>query len=203
MIAPQPHPSADPERQEQLSQTANKDSEFYQKFIEGLAMFWVNLLIIVIFATMVFFFRDNDNWNGLDLESDWFDCFYFSFTTMTTIGYGDISPKSSLGKGICIIQQIIVLFQIANVLTKVVVEKPLKIRFRSLQRRRSESDFQSTPMDRIGRRRIHSCQLDYHYRASSTVDQSNSNNNTSIHHSPFLIRNGQSIEIEFPLPPNY
>ena len=66
-----------------------------------------------------------------------------------------------------------------------------------------------TPMDRIGRRRVQSCQLDYstaqratdrfHHKSSSSSSLSSSNPTTTP---PIQINHrGQLIEIEFPMPP--
>ena len=189
-------PNQDTPKPDTHTQPDPEKKTIYKQFIEGLAIFWVNLLLITIFATIVYFYRGEENWNGLDEEtSDWFDCFYFSFTTMTTIGYGDISPASSLGKGICIVQQIIVLFQIANVISKMAIEKPIRVKFRPfLRRRQSDPELDnSTAMQRIGRRRVQSCQLDYH------TSERLSRKSFLV---PVRINHGESVEIELPLPPD-
>ena len=77
---------------------------------------------------------------------------------MTTIGYGDISPKVYKTKIICIFQQLIVLFELANFFSKVIIQKPLKIKIR----KRKMSKLVPTIGEKIGRqRRFNSCQLDY------------------------------------------
>tara|TARA_Y100001934_G_C11957539_1_gene587904 strand:- start:10 stop:516 length:507 start_codon:yes stop_codon:yes gene_type:complete len=125
---------------------------------DGIVLFIVNIMIIFTFATLYFVNKHPDNWNGIDEHSIWFDFCYFSFTTMTTIGYGDISPKSDKAKLMCMIQQLIVLFQIANFVSKVVTEKKFKIRVR----RKKKKDKNNSVSDKIGkRRRYNSCQLDY------------------------------------------
>ena len=86
-------------------------------------IFLVNILFVIFFSIIYFFIRDEKNWNGLDQNSLWYDAFYFSFTTMTTIGYGDISPKSSLAKTFCIVQQLMVLFQLVNFLSSAAVKQ--------------------------------------------------------------------------------
>ena len=45
--------------------------------------------------------------------NDYFDCFYFSITSQTTVGYGDIIPASFLGKTITAIQVIFGYFYLA------------------------------------------------------------------------------------------
>ena len=44
------------------------------------------------------------------------DMFYFSFITLTTIGYGDFSPTSALGQRVAIIQGLIGQFYLAIVM---------------------------------------------------------------------------------------
>ena len=73
---------------------------------------FVHLLLIFIFAGIYYGMRGNENFNGMDSTSSFFDALYFSFTTASSVGYGDISPKSSKAKGTVMIQQTIVILQL-------------------------------------------------------------------------------------------
>lgn len=42
------------------------------------------------------------------------DPFYFSFTTMSSVGYGDISPKNDMAKLMVMTQQIVMLGELAK-----------------------------------------------------------------------------------------
>ena len=44
------------------------------------------------------------------------DPFYFSFTTMSTAGYGDFSPKNDFAKVIVMIQQFVIMGEILSIL---------------------------------------------------------------------------------------
>jgi hypothetical protein len=50
-------------------------------------------------------------------EEFWFtsliDPFYFSFTTMSSVGYGDFSPKTNRAKVVVMSQQTLILIEIA------------------------------------------------------------------------------------------
>lgn len=133
------------------------------KLKEGGILLLTNILIIFLFSIVYYMLGNEDNWNGIEKDSNLFDFFYFSFTTMTTIGYGDVSPKVMKTKIMCIGQQLIVLFELANFFSNVIIKKPIKIKPLSIQflkRRRSKLDV--TVGDKIGRqRRFNSCQLDY------------------------------------------
>lgn len=57
------------------------------------------ILIIITFITILSFF-DHTHWNGIEEEEDTniikklFNRYYFITTTVSSVGYGDISPKS-------------------------------------------------------------------------------------------------------------
>ena len=164
-----------------------KKSEKSSKLKNGIGIFLSNIALITSFATIYSLFLNESHWNGLDHNSTWFDCFYFSFTTMTTIGFGDISPKSQAAKIVCIFQQVIVLFQLANILSKIAIQKPLKIRFK-------KSPQKLTSGQKIGRqRRYNSCQLDYMGPHSSRNHDFESNISYE--------ENDVEVRITFPLPP--
>lgn len=148
-------------------QSSNNKSEQKQKsdenkpilnYKEGGILLLTNVVVIFLFSLVYYSMGDIDQWNGVDVNSNLFDFFYFSFTTMTTIGYGDISPKVYKTKIVCIFQQLIVLFELANFFSKVIIQKPLKIKIR----KRKMSKLVPTIGEKIGRqRRFNSCQLDY------------------------------------------
>lgn len=69
-------------------------------------------IIAIIYGFIYFFIKGNNNFNGLTEYSTLIDCLYFSFTTTSTVGYGDISPKSQIAKIIVITHQIILLSEI-------------------------------------------------------------------------------------------
>jgi hypothetical protein len=58
-----------------------KDPEF-----KGLFLF-----VIAILFSGTFFYHTTERWG-------WIDSFYFSVTTLTTVGYGDLHPTTNLSK---------------------------------------------------------------------------------------------------------
>jgi len=76
----------------------------------------VNIAIIIVFAFIYSSMGTSENFNGVeDGESFGFTtAMYFSATTQSTVGYGDISPKSNKAKIIVMIHQMIVILEIAG-----------------------------------------------------------------------------------------
>jgi len=61
---------------------------------------------------------DVEHWKGINKENDkniydkFFNRLYFSFTTMSTIGYGDISPVSKTARSLVLLQMFLFLLNI-------------------------------------------------------------------------------------------
>lgn len=81
--------------------------------------FMIGVMAFFIFAFLESAYPDTLN---VDLESEggMQDTFYFSFITLTTIGYGDFAPTSSLGQRIAILEGLIGQFYIAIVMAIIV-----------------------------------------------------------------------------------
>lgn len=73
-------------------------------------------LIILLFFTLLYtiFGYSSDDWNGMENENDntffekFFNRFYFSSITFSTIGYGDISPKTYILKILTVIFAVLI-----------------------------------------------------------------------------------------------
>ena len=65
-----------------------------------------HLLIIVIFAVLYYIGSMFANEKGKEKTPrlSFFDAFYFSLVTQTTVGYGDIAPVNKISKTICMFQ---------------------------------------------------------------------------------------------------
>ena len=68
----------------------------------------VSIFIILVF-TIIFMNYDHSHFNGFskenDMENKFFNRLYFTTTTFSSTGYGDVSPKSNDVKIISIILQ--------------------------------------------------------------------------------------------------
>lgn len=51
------------------------------------------------------------------------DPFYFSFTTMSTVGYGDISPKTDRAKMLVMTQQAALLVELSSIVKGILLKK--------------------------------------------------------------------------------
>ena len=71
-------------------------------------------LVIVVFYAILYQQLKSDHFIGLDKNSTFMDCLYFSCTTYSSVGYGDISPKSNIAKLIVMSQQMLLLVGFAS-----------------------------------------------------------------------------------------
>ena len=70
------------------------------------------LTIINIIYSLVYvvFCYDSDHWYGMDIDKEstlWdklFNRFYFSIVTLSTVGYGDITPRTKTARMLVMIQ---------------------------------------------------------------------------------------------------
>jgi hypothetical protein len=67
----------------------------------------LNFIAILLFTVMYFTLSmsGEEHFNGLDKSSSFLDHVYFAFTVQSTVGFGDIYPKTALAKIIVMIQQ--------------------------------------------------------------------------------------------------
>ena len=98
-----------------------KEVSTFQKVMRKMIIpFSVLMIINIIFAIIYLVFCNKpEDWNGMDDEKDTlqvklFKRIYFSMTTLSTVGYGDISPKSIKARTLVMIQFIFVLFEILS-----------------------------------------------------------------------------------------
>lgn len=88
------------------------------------------ILIVITFAILyTLFFSCSDSWKGLDSENDetlgqkFMNRLYFSMTTLSTVGYGDISPKSNWARLLVMIQMGLVLINVIELVTEGIVSR--------------------------------------------------------------------------------
>ena len=74
------------------------------------------LFYYIIIATIyaIIYYLHRNEFNGLQEQSSFLDCWYFSFTTFSTVGYGDISPKTDKAKIFVLSQQMLLLLELSN-----------------------------------------------------------------------------------------
>ena len=176
-----------------VDKTTSELKKSQWKLKEGSVVLLTNVFIIFIFSVIYYILGDVENWNGIEEDSNLFDFFYFSFTTMTTIGYGDVSPNRVTTKIICIGQQLIVLFELANFFSNVIIEKPIKIKplsIKLLKRRRSQPSITNVGGTLGRQRRFNSCQLDYN-RTSNLINRKDIN----------VEEDDNEVRIFLPMPP--
>ena len=75
-----------------------------------------NLVITFIYA--IVYQQIKDQFYGLDSDSSFLDCLYFSFTIQSTVGFGEIGPKTKTAKLIVMTQQLVVISELSALFVK-------------------------------------------------------------------------------------
>jgi len=86
----------------------------------------VYLVVIVLISGMVFY-HTAEGWT-------WLDSLYFSVTTLTTVGLGDLSPKTDAGKAFTIVYILVglsALWQVVPLFAAFGSDQPSALRGRS------------------------------------------------------------------------
>ena len=87
---------------------------------------FIGFLLILSTLFMVFCRDGVTHFHGISQDSDkstigaFFNRLYFSTVTVTTVGYGDITPKSIVARTITMIAIFIVLFEVVVIVSHVV-----------------------------------------------------------------------------------
>ena len=70
-------------------------------------LYLLSILITVFIFSILYFILGKNNFNGINTYNNYFTNYlYFSFITTSSIGYGDITPKTQLAKFFVILQSI-------------------------------------------------------------------------------------------------
>lgn len=80
----------------------------------------ISIIIIFIFTILMYNF-DYNHWNGItkedDKENKLINRLYFVMSTLSTTGYGDVTPKTKKMKIIVMIFQFILLISLISILS--------------------------------------------------------------------------------------
>lgn len=79
----------------------------------------LNFVTIFIFTFLYFGLvkAGGDHFNGLDKSSSLIDTVYFAFTVQSTVGFGDIYPKTKAAKMLVMIQQSLLILGVVDLLS--------------------------------------------------------------------------------------
>lgn len=94
----------------------------------------ITIMAILILSIGTIFYHFEESWS-------WVDAFYFSVITLTTVGYGDLSPSTELSKiftSFYVLSGIGIIFAFASSVFQSRIEKMSKTRIVKLTRKEKE-----------------------------------------------------------------
>ena len=77
-----------------------------------------NTVSIAIIITLVYGYLYSTMKEDFGFSDDPLDPYYFSLTTMSTVGYGDFSPKTRRAKALVMTHHTVILVELATILSK-------------------------------------------------------------------------------------
>ena len=77
--------------------------------------FLINFIVIILFSMLIFLNTTATDWN-VNRDLTFFDCVYLCLTSLSSVGYGDITPVSNKAKYIMIALQGMMLIEILSVI---------------------------------------------------------------------------------------
>ena len=77
-----------------------------------------NTISIAVIITLVYGYLYSTMKEDFGFSDDPLDPYYFSLMTMSTVGYGDFSPKTRRAKALVMTHHTVILVELATILSK-------------------------------------------------------------------------------------
>ena len=89
----------------------------------------LNLIAIFLFAFVYLILAkiSDSHFTGLDKNASFIDAVYFSFTVQSTVGFGDISPKSKTARTFVMMQQTLLIVGVVDLIESLAAPRANKV----------------------------------------------------------------------------
>ena len=78
--------------------------KYLNKFWFRIVLFFIYLIVLCLIFSGIYNYLYNEGLDFQDKFNNWFDPIYFSWISMTSTGYGDLTPSSITGKFLVCLQ---------------------------------------------------------------------------------------------------
>jgi len=87
----------------------------------------LNLAAIFFFAFLYLVLAKvgKGHFEGLDKDASFVDALYFSFTVQSTVGFGDIYPKSGIARTFVMVQQTLLIVGVVDLIESLATPAPV------------------------------------------------------------------------------